>query len=339
MTLQPAFDPHDAAWCAHRYDAKRDEVHFRHVPRAEHGRFPFLTDEYVGDRPVAYLGREEAVAAATSAAATNGGGRVRLILHSAFCGSTVLARAFDRPGLAMGLSEPVILNDIVGLRRRREAEPRTVARLLDDGLRLLARPWGTGEAVVVKPSNILNPLGAAMLALRAEARAVLLHAPLDVFLLSVARKGLWCRLWSRELLEGLLIDGVVDLGFEASDYFRLTDLQVAAVGWLAQARLFEQLHERHAAQVMRLDSETMFADPATAITRAGAHFALSMSEADVAAIADGPAFQVHSKHGTSFGAGARAAESAAARDAYGEEVDKVLTWARAVASNAGIGID
>src|SRR3546814_7774236 len=66
--------------------------------------------------------------------------------------------------------------------------------------------------------------------LRPDTKALLLHAPLPEFLLSVARKGLWCRLWARELLEGLIRENLVDLGFETRDYFRLSDLQVAEIG-------------------------------------------------------------------------------------------------------------
>ena len=82
-------------------------------------------------------------------------------------------------------------------------------------------------------------MGALML--RPQARALLLHAPIEEFLLSVARKGMWCRLWARELLEGLLQEGMVDLGFEPRDYLRQTDLQVAGVGWLAQQMQFHRI--------------------------------------------------------------------------------------------------
>ena len=43
---------------------------------------------------------------------------IHFIFHSAFCASTMLVRALDVPGSAMGISEPVILNDMVGWRRR-----------------------------------------------------------------------------------------------------------------------------------------------------------------------------------------------------------------------------
>jgi hypothetical protein len=317
---------HDPEWLAHRYDPVSDAFHFRHVSRLRHAQVPFLTDEYLGEAD-----RVEAIARA-SAAAVAPVGTLHFIFHSAFCASTMLVRALDIPGGAMGLSEPVVLNDLVGWRRR-GAEPRAYGSVLADTLGQLARPYGPGEAVVVKPSNVLNPLAAAMLALRPEAKAILLHAPLPVFLASVARKGLWCRLWARELLEGLLREGVVDLGFEAGDYFRQSDLQVAAVGWLAQQALFARLAERFPGRVATLDSERLTNAPTVTVTAAARHFGLAV---DISTIADHPAIRRDSKSGGSFATGQRARDQADARLAYGDELEKVEIWARAVAATAGV---
>lgn len=321
-----------AEWLAHRYDAAGDIVQFRHVERARHADGPFLTDEYLGEAAnIVPLPMADAMAAAAP-------GPLHFIFHSAFCASTLLARAFDAPGLAMGLSEPVILNDIVGIRRR-GGEPRAVARALDGAMRLLARPYAPGEAVIVKPSNILNPLALAMLKLRPEARAVLLFAPLPIFLASVARKGMWCRLWARELLEGLLRDHAVDLGFEASDYFRQTDLQVAAVGWLAQHKLFSQLARTLGPERVRtLDSETLLSDPATAFAALAAHYGLDADAPLIADVAAGPAFRRHSKTGASFSKDERLQEQANATAAHGDEIEKVSRWAAAVAETAGLSM-
>ncbi len=324
----------DPAWVAHRYDRVRDEVQFRHIARADHAGFPFLTEEYVDDYPLAAMARVKAVAAGADRATP-----LHFIFHSAFCASTLLCRALDHPGVAMGLSEPPILNDIVGIRRRREAESREIGQLLDESMALLARPWSAGEAVVVKPSNILNPLAAGMLALRPQSKAVLLYAPLPVFLASVARKGMWCRLWVRELLEGLLTDGVVDLGFEPSDYFRQTDLQCAAVGWLAQHRLFHALVERFGPdRVQTMDSETFLSDPQRHLASLARHFDLTMTDETLAAIIAGPAFQRHSKFGQAFDAEARKIELQAAAAAHGDEIEKVTIWATAVADTAGLSL-
>lgn len=319
-----------AEWVAHRYAMADDSIHFRHVPREVHGDFPFLIDESIGARPAAAMPRQEALVAAGPAAP------IHFLFHSAFCASTLLCRALDRSGVAMGLSEPVILNDLVGIRRRREADARRVGELADHAMRLLERPWGPGEAVVVKPSNILNPLAAGLLTLRPQARAVLLTAPLGTFLSSVARKGMWCRLWVRELIEGYLVDGAVNLGFEAKDYLRLTDLQIAAVGWLAQQAMFAALSRRFGQRVASLDSELLTGSPASALDAVARHLDLPLSDSDVAAIAAGPIFTRHSKFGTLFSPEERRREQAAAVAAHGEEIAQVTEWALAVAAGAGV---
>lgn len=316
----------DAAWLAHRYDPEHDAFHYRRVERARHAEVPFLTDEYLGveERPV-IVARGDASALAPPAAP------LHFIFHSAYCASTMLVRALDVPGSAMGLSEPVLINDMVGWRRR-GADPRQHGRVLDDALNQLARPFGRGEAVVIKPSNVFNGLAAGALTLRPTARAVLLTAPLREFLLSVARKGLWCRLWARELLQGYLQEGLVNLGFEPSDYFRQSDLQVAAVGWLAQQALFERLAAQFGPdRVATLDSETLTRQPAATVARVARH--LGLGNADYAGH---PALVRNSKSGDPFGAGERQADQEQARRAYGEEIDQVAIWAEAVAAAAGV---
>jgi hypothetical protein len=239
----------------------------------------------------------------------------------------------------MGLKEPVILNDMVGWKRR-GADPRKLAPVLDSVLSLLARPFGSGESVVVKPSNILNALAPGILHLRPQSNAVLLYAPLQTYLRSVAKKGMWCRLWVRELIFGQLQDGIVDLGFEPEDYLRLTDLQVAAVGWLAQHALFAATAERYGpARVRTLDSFTLLSRREEVLAGLSAHFRLNLGAADIMAILAGPAFNTHSKFGAAFNEEARAAEHRAAAEAHSEEIEKVTLWAEAVAANAGISLD
>lgn len=323
----------DPEWLAHRLVEGTDAARFVRVPRARHGATPFLTDADLG---ATEIGGDVAL---HDCLALPGDATLGLLFHSAFCGSTMLVRALDRAGAAMGLSEPVILNDVVGMRRR-GADPRAVARAADAATRLLARPFGAGEAVVVKPSNVINPLAELLLALRPQAGAVFLYAPLETFLISVARKGLGCRLWARELVEGHMRDGFNPLGFAPEDYFRQTDLQVAAVGWLAQHAHFTRLAEKLGAQRLRsLDADRMTARPADAIAAVAGQFGLSLDPAAVQEICAGPAFTRHSKSGAAFTADDRRSEYAQARAAYGDEIDKVVEWAGVVAANAGIAME
>lgn len=329
---QPPSDPAavlaNAEWLAHRYDDSSDAIWFREVARARHAAIPFATDMHLGEdyAPMA-IARADAVAGLT------GADPIHFLFHSAYCASTMLVRAMDVPGTAMGLSEPQILNDMIGFRRRGGA-PRAQAAAMDAALHLLARPFAPGEAVIVKPSNLVNPLAAGTLTLRPHARAVLLHAPLTDFLLSVARKGLWCRLWCRELLEGYIREGYGALGFVAEDYFRLSDLQVAAVGWLAQQQDFARLVARFGERIATLDSARLTEAPATMVAATMRHYGLDTP--DPAVLAAHPALARDSKTGADFAPGQRARDLAAAHSAYGDEIDQVAQWAAAVAANAGV---
>jgi hypothetical protein len=324
----------DATWLAHRYDESQDAIRLIRLTREEHRAVTFITDEYVrADAPELVLRRADLVAAATAPAP------LHFIFHSAYCCSTVLARAVDIEGMSMGLKEPVILNDMVGWRRR-GAEPRKLAAVLDDVLNLLARPFAPGEAVVVKPSNILNGLAPAMLGLRPQSHALLLYAPLPDFLRSVARKGLWGRRWVRELFIGQLRDGIVDLGLGEQHYLDLTDLQVAAAGWLAQHQLFAQLIARFGPERVRtLDSATLMARPGEAMAGLSGLFRLGLGSPAIGSVLTGPAFTSHSKSNTGFNAADRLAEQRDAAETYADEIEKVAIWAEAVAAAAGVSLN
>ncbi len=332
MTYGAATIVADPEWLAHRYDEQHDAFQYRHVTRARHAGVPFATDDCLGkeEKPLV-IARDEAARLLGESAP------VHFIFHSAYCASTMLVRALDMPGSAMGISEPVILNDMVGWRRR-GAEVRRHGMVMDQALGQLERPWGPGEAVVLKPSNIFNGLAMGALALRPQAKALLLYAPLNEFLLSVARKGMWCRLWVRELLEGMLQDGMVDLGFEPRDYFRQSDLQVAGVGWLAQHMQFHRMAKHFGPErIATLDSETLTRDPAAAVAKVSAHFGLR--DRDSTPYAEHPAITRNSKSGEAFALGERQADLERAREAYGDEIEKVAEWVRVVGEQRGIPLE
>ena len=316
---------------AHRYVEDADAFRMIDLPRAAHALGPFLSDEYVGERRV--LGD----IAAEAALALPADPPLHFLFHTAFCGSTQLVRALDHPGVAMGLSEPMLFNDITGLNKR-GGSPRDVARLADLGTRLLGRPFAAGEAVVAKPSNIINPFAPLLMAVRPGARALFLHAPLETFLTSVARKGLWCRLWVRELLEGFIATRAFDLGMSMEDHFRQSDLQVAAVGWLAQMQMMQALAGRVGPRLASLDADRMLADPAAALLAVAGHYGLALDATAAAGIAAGPVFSRHSKSGAAYDPARRTADYAAVRAAHADEIDKVASWARAVAETVGLSL-
>lgn len=322
--LTPADIARDPAWLAHRYDAQRDMIQFAWVDRATRRAATFLTDEYLPNLTLVPLPRRAVLAAMPPLAP------MRFVFHSAFCCSTLLANAFDLPGHATSLKEPVILNDVVGFHHR-GGSPGEAEALLDGALTVLARPFAAGEAVVVKPSNIANGFARMIMTRRTQATALLLHAPLEVFLGSVAKKGLWGRLWVRQLFLGLAKDGLLPFGYGQDDYFGQSDLQIAALCWLAQQALFADMARRFGARVRTLDS-TAVTQRSSAVMHALADlFGIPLDAAVIAAIVAGPAFTRHSKFGTAFGDAARTAEVDDAAALHADELGKVAIWAKTVA--------
>jgi len=325
----------DGAWLAHRYDPTGDAFHFMRLSRDDHRGATFLTDEYLPNGgPVRIVERQAAIDVLPPLHSPH------FIFHSAFCCSTLLARAFDIPGVSMGLKEPPVLNDIVGWRHRGGGPPARIAQVLDQATKLLGRPLGTGETNIVKPSNVSNGLARGIMAMNDDSHALLLHAPLKIYLRSIAKKEMTGRLWVRDLLVKLLRDGLVDLGFSTEDYLGQTDLQVAAVGWLAQQALFARIaNEFGPDRVRTLDSETLLAAPLAVMRGLGSFFDLKLPDSQWPSVTEGPAFAQHSKHGVNFDARARDAEYDAAAVAHLDELEKVEIWAQAVAAAAGVSLN
>ena len=97
----PAEVAADPLWLANRYDESQDLVHFVRLTREGHRAVTFVTDDYIpADAPRLVLRRSDIAAAAGPPAP------LHFIFHSAYCCSTVLARAVDIDGISMGLKEP-----------------------------------------------------------------------------------------------------------------------------------------------------------------------------------------------------------------------------------------
>ncbi len=315
-------------WLVHRYDETQDALHLIELDRATRASVPFLVDRDLPPREPVIAARADVLARVPDPAP------LHFVFHSAFCCSTLMVKALDRAGMASTLSEPQLLADMVGWRHR-GGEPTQIGAVLDQALTLLARPFEPGETVVVKPSNVVNGLAQAMMNIRPDARAVLLYAPLRVFLTSIARKGMWGRLWARELLSKQMADGIVDLGFEPRDYLLHTDLQAAAVGWLAQKKLFQTIATRWPDRVRTLDSEVFVEQPVEALLATARLFSLALDERAAVGIVE-QVFARNTKDGSAFAQGQRASERAAGETVHADEVDKVAIWAEVVAQGAGI---
>ena len=300
-----AADPH---WLPHAFDPVRQTVTCVKLPRARLAGTAFLADIA---RETGYESAEVPLAAlATAALAPTG--PVTFIFHTAFCRSTLLVRALEQPGISTGLSEPGIIASLAGAGPAGQAAVAPVAALL-------ARPWGQGEAVFIKPTNHANMLAPALMRAMPQARAVLMSNPLPSFLDAVVRKGM-------------------DLGMDGREQFLMTDLQATALAWFLNQRFLAALVQNFGARVRVLDGDAFGRDPAATMAATYAFAGHAVSPAQIAAIAAGPVFARDAKTGEDYAAKAARDAAATRSSVTADEIAKVGEWIGIIARQAGLSV-
>lgn len=323
----------DPQWLPHTFDLDGARLTSVFVPREKHQALMFLSDDH-------FKGEFRKTTHPAAAVAAELGDRapapLHFIFHTAFCCSTLMVKALDIPGRSVGLKEPDVLINLANrVARADDAANRQRLALV---LRLLARPFEPGEAVVVKPTNFANRLIVPALETVPRARAVLLHSDLPTLLRSLLKRGMWGRIWGRQLFRTLGAWTPLDFGYGAGELLELTDLQVAGLAWLMHIHQFGEVARRLGpGRVMIVDSADFTADPAATLTTVSSFFGLGLDPARVEAIATGPVFSRHSKFSQlDYSVDAREAEHEAAIAAHGEEIDMVVKWVAAVAGHCGV---
>jgi len=326
MTDQPDLIA-DPSWLPHRYDAASDRIQFVRMDAAMREQLTFLADyQPAADRDARWVAAEQL------RTATIAGQQWNFLFHSAFARSTLLVKAFDQPGLSVGLSEPGILNDLAAAFRSPAARAALVP-VVD----LLARPHWPGGSVVIKPSNAANALIGTLLSARPLSRAILLSGTLSGFLASVAKKGLMGRRWARRL--HLLIGSYapLDLGLSPAGMHELTDLQVAGLAWLLHQRHFSALLDQFPPQQLAtLESGTIEAEPARTMVAVAGHFDIPFDPERAEAIASGPLFARHAKLGTDYKSTVASEEAAVLSPVISEEIAMTSVWIGHIADQAGL---
>lgn len=322
----------DYRWLPYRMSPQTGQLHFVRAERTDHQAVTFLNDQLLSRGTGQRTARLSDLLPALADAAP--GSESRFIFHTSFCCSTLLARALDVPGVSMGLKEPLVLNDLAAAAA---AARRTdvVRPLLGPALQLLSRPFAPGEKVVIKPSNVVNPLIGEIIKQTETNAALFLSSPLDDFLRSVAKKGLFGRIWARRQSQHLARLPPAPIAFPDSERWEHSDLQVAALVWMQQraqfARILAQLPPERGAS---LENHVLLGDPQAVLSAIARFFSLALSTDQIDHAVAGPAFQQDSKrHNRMHDPHQRRAEHQQLDGLLGDEIRMVVSWAGTVAEH------
>lgn len=319
-----AADPH---WLPHAFDPARQSLTMRKLPRERLAGTAFLADIAqesgydTAELPLSALGPLTPDPAVP----------VTFIFHTAFCRSTLLVRALEHPGISTGLSEPGIIASLAGAGAAGQGALAPVAALL-------ARPWGAGEAVFIKPTNHANMLAPALMRAVPHARGVLMSNPLPSFLAAVVRKGMMGRRWGRQLYLEMMSYAGMDLGMDGREQFLMTDLQATGLAWFLNQRFLAAMVQNFGARVRVLDGDAFGRDPAATLAAVYRFAGQAVSPGQIAAIASGPVFARDAKTGEDYAVKSARDEAATRSSVTDDEIAKVGEWVGMIARQAGLGV-
>lgn len=324
-TVSPETLAADATWFPNALDMGAGAMQFAKIDRAGLAREAFL-DERMAGSVSAFA---QAPLSRLLKAPVKDHPKAAFIFHTAFCCSTLLARALDAPGASLALKEPNILMGLANAYRM--AQDNDALRKVDAAagliLNLLARPHEGKERIVIKPTNTANNLAPKIAA--SGAPAILLYNDLKGFLVSVLKKGEACKAFIRKqyVIFALDPDGVGAIPERQA--LGMTDLQIAALVWRQQMELFARLLGEHGNDNLRsLDFRILLDDTAETLVAANKHLGLGIAEDVLQKTATGPVFQMNSKfEDQQYDAGARAKDEAELMARHGQELDMIEQWA------------
>jgi hypothetical protein len=240
------------------------------------------------------------------------------IFHVAHCGSTLLARALDRPSTNLVLREPFALRQLA-------FSPES--GLLAPTAAMLSKRYRGDLPTIVKANVPVNFLLPGLAALDRQASAIFLFATLRDYLMAVLRSDSH-RDWLRRV--------TTQLGAHLGDLSNLPDAERCAALWLAQIRAFASAIALMP-NARTLDAETFFADPGPVLGAAAAHLGVPMNAAEIVETVEGPLFATYSKNPEQpFDNEARLARRSALEGPLADELAQARRWIEAAGGESAV---
>ena len=321
----------DPAWFPHALDANRRLLALARIDRTGLSNEPFLDQRMEKSVTGSMSAPFDALVAAAPANPPPS-----FIFHTAFCCSTLMAKALDSNGAVLALKEPNVLMEAANvLRMAKGAGVETARKTVSATVNLLARPHQPGEGILIKPTNTANNIAPSIVA--SGAPVILLYGDLRGFLLSVLKKGEACKAFTRKQYTIFALDGEGVAAIPERQALGFTDLQIAALVWRHQMEMFARILSSGAANVRSLYFRDLLKDPQGVLKAAAAHLKLDLPDDKLAANV-GAVFSKNSKfEDQEYTPEKRSRDERSLEDRHREELDLIEGWARQLKLAVDVG--
>jgi hypothetical protein len=317
----------DPCWFPTALDSGAGTIRFGHIDRDT-----LASESFLDERMHGAITRWESasLSAVVSALESEQRKAPPFVFHTAFCCSTLLARALDQPGVAFALKEPDILMSLANALRvdeQLQQSPARMSALVRTVFGLLGRRFTADELVLIKPTNSANNL--IPYAVETGARVILLYGGLRDYLISVLKKGEACKSFVRQQYNIFALDPKGLGAIPQRQAVAFTDLQACAMVWRHQMELFQRvLSSAPQGQVASLEFTSLLDAPAAVLGEVARHLELDHSEAALESVACGEIFSKNSKFADQeYSADQREQDASLIGERYAEALDLIENWA------------
>ena len=267
--------------------------------------------------------------------------KIHFIFHHAFVCSTLLARCLNQSQAFFSLKEPWILRRMADFKRSRA---RTVPgshwqEMFLKNVSLLSKNYSTGDAVVIKATNIANNLLEDVLTRMPDSRVVYLYSDLGSFLTSNLKKSAETQGKIPALYKGFCGDSDFLQQFKQ---FRNTSgfsfLQICGLTWLVNIyNLQAVMDNRQTKSFITLEMQSLLNTAENTLARVSSFFGHVPDEKDRARMIHPDIMGKNAKYPRqSYSRDIKQAEANQVFERYGSEIETVVTWLEPVIRELGL---
>lgn len=313
----------DPQWFPLDYDARRDAFEVTRVDLDLLGNASFLDN-----RAWAGTGARQCLPAPSCVPPPQ---MPALLCHTAFCGSTLLARALHAPPASVVLKEPSVLLSLALHQLKSPAGSfSTHWHALEVALGMLGRPWAPGGRVLVKPTNQVNRLLPALLA-ATDQPAVLMYSSLEEFLLSCCKKLPNAETPLRWMAQFLLPGTRLQARLTLPDAYVPNFVESCVLTWYAQIERYAiALQADQGDRLRTLDMAQLLSDPRQSVQACALWLGLEDPALDLPARVQSTFSRDAKNPARHFNNAMREHEKTLVRDRFMPMIEQALKWAQAV---------
>lgn len=284
MTIASEELARSPAWYPMALDFARDAILFLRMDEADYRASSFLDERVVTHGQEIWLPFADVERAMAKPVVSR---PLHFIFHMGHVGSTLLSRLLDETGAVLSLREPLPLRAIANAY---DGGVPDVDRRTEVLLCLWERGFAGTKSVVLKATSATERLGSKLLAMRPDAKAVMLNVTAETFLatiLAASNSAVDLNALGPERMHRLGKIGVAA---------RPTTLgELAVMSWLAERMTQAELQREHGARVMSVDFDALLETPEPVLGAILTHFGIDRSSEQIASIARSRAMSRYSK--------------------------------------------